>query len=185
MLAVPLAVPLLAVPLAVPLAATATAAPYDARYAAGLSTPSEDDYYPDKGDPGIDTLHYDLDLTWLRKARQLRGMAEIEFRATAADNQFQLDLAGPMHVRGVTVDDRAVPFTHSGKTLYVRSPVATNSRHTVAIEYRGTPRSANGPASRSDIARVGIRVTEDGQLWSTFPATGSASPTAGCRIAAP
>lgn len=155
-----------ALALALALAATATAEPFPEPSAAGLSAPSEDSYYPDKGDPGIDTLHYDLDLTWLKKARRLRGIAEIEFRATEADSQFQLDLAGPMHVRGVTVDNRAVSFTHSGKTLYVRSPVATNSRHTVAIKYRGTPRTAKGPASRSDIARVGMRVTEKGQLWT-------------------
>ena len=158
----------IALALAVPLAAAATAAPYEEMYEAGLSTPREDSYYPGKGDPGIDTLHYDLDLTWFKKARELRGMAEIAFRATAADSRFQLDLAGAMHVRQgqVSVDGIAVPFTHTGKTLFVRSPVAANSRHTVRIEYRGTPRPAKGPASRSDVARAGMRVTEDGQLWT-------------------
>ena len=168
LLALALAVPLVSIPLVtIPLAATATAAsPYEERYAAGLSTPREDSYYPDKGDPGIDTLHYGLDLTWLRRARQLRGKAEIEFRATTSDSQFQLDLAGSMNVRRVTVDDHVVPFTHTGKTLFVRSPVAANSQYTVAIEYRGTPSPAKGPASRSDIAKVGMRVTKDGQLWT-------------------
>ena len=155
-----LAASVIALTLTVPLAATATAAPYDE----ALSTPKEDSYYPEKGDPGIDTLHYDLDLTWFKKARELRGVAKIVFRATRTSGRFQLDLAHPMDVRRVTVDGAEADFGHPGKTLFVRTPVEAESRHEVRVVYRGTPRPASGPASRSDIARVGMRVTKDGQL---------------------
>ena len=33
-------------------------------YDAALSEPQEDSVYPNVGDPGVDALHYALDLTW-------------------------------------------------------------------------------------------------------------------------
>jgi aminopeptidase N len=152
----------LALPLSGPLAGTAAAAPYDA----GLSRPAEDSYYPAKGDPGIDALHYGLDLTWKRTQRRLRGIADIRFRATATDTDFQLDLSGAMHVRRVSVNGVPAAFDHRGKTLVVDADVRRNRRYNTRIVYRGTPRPARGPASRSDIARLGMRVTDDGQLWT-------------------
>ena len=38
-----------------------------------LSEPVEDSVYPQVGDPGVDALHYDLDLTWLPERRRLDG----------------------------------------------------------------------------------------------------------------
>ncbi|HET6627608.1 MAG TPA: M1 family metallopeptidase [Nocardioidaceae bacterium] len=154
---------LVALALTVPLAGSAAAAP---SYDRGLSHPVEDSYYPAQGDPGIDTLHYGLDLTWLKRQRRLRGDVRIRFRATAADSGFQLDLASGMKVRAVSVGGHRVPFSHRGKTLSVDSRVAADRRYTVRVVYRGTPTPARGPATRSDIARVGMRVTRDGQLWT-------------------
>ncbi|HZJ06209.1 MAG TPA: M1 family metallopeptidase [Nocardioidaceae bacterium] len=154
--------PLIAAALVLPLAGPARAAPYDD----GLSSPVEDSYYPAKGDPGIDTLHYDLELTWLRRARVLRGDARITFRAVTDDNSFPLDLSPAMRVRRVEVGGNRVPYTHTGKNLVVDMPVAEDSRYTTRVVYRGTPEPAAGPASRSDIARLGMRVTKDGQLWT-------------------
>ena len=154
---------LVALALTVPLAGSAAAAP---SYDKGLSSPVEDSYYPAKGDPGVDALHYDLDLTWLKKARQLRGVAKVRFRATGDDTRFQLDLSGAMNVRSVKVDGIPMPFSHRGKTLFVERPVVEDVRYTARIVYRGTPQPARGPASRSDIARVGMRVTPGGQLWT-------------------
>lgn len=153
---------LVAVTLTLPLAGSAVAAPTHP----GRSSPIEDSYYPEKGDPGVDALHYDLDLTWLKGARQLRGVATIRFRATGDDTGFQLDLGHAMHVRRVTVDGATVGSTHGENTLFVRKPVVKGNRYTTRIVYRGTPTPARGPASRSDIARVGMRVTKGGQLWT-------------------
>ena len=151
-----------ALTLTVPLAGQAAAAPYDR----GLSTPVEDSNYPAVGDPGIDTLHYGLDLTWLRKPRQLRGIASIRLRATADADRFQLDLAPSMRVRRVVLDGDRVGFRHRGKTLFVAAPLTRNRRYRVRVVYGGTPEPTKGPASRPDIARLGMRVTADGQLWT-------------------
>ena len=153
---------LVAVAIALPLAGPAAAAPYDR----GISRPVEDSYYPAKGDPGIDTLHYDLDLTWLKKQRRLSGTADIRFRATRADTDFQLDLSSAMHVRKVSVNGVPAAFDHRGKTLVVNRPVVRNQRYTATVVYRGTPRPTRGPASRSDVAKAGMRVTKGGQLWT-------------------
>jgi len=153
---------LVALALTVPFAGSAAAAPYDK----GLSHPVEDSKYPAKGDPGVDALHYDLDLTWLKKRRQLRGVAEVRFRATEADTGFPLNLSTTMNVRSVQVGGVPAAYIHRGNLLRVNRPVVANARYTARIVYRGTPKPAKGPASRSDISRLGMRVTKDAQLWT-------------------
>ena len=154
--------PLVAVALLLPVAGPVSGAPYDE----GLSSPVEDSYYPAKGDPGVDTLHYDLDLTWLRRPRVLVGRAKVAFRAAESDATFQLDLSPAMTVKRIEVGGNRVPFVHDGKNLVVERPVVAGNRYTTRIVYRGTPKPARGPASRSDIARTGMRVNKDGQLWT-------------------
>jgi aminopeptidase N len=163
-LAAALAVSLvLPVGLAAPSTATMSGPPTDDR---ALSTPAEDSYYPAKGDPTVDALHYDLDLTWRRAARVLRGVTTLRMRAARDDEAITLDLSGRLTVRQVRLDGAPVPFTHRGNHLVVRSPVEEDARHTVRVVYHGTPGPARGPASRSDIARIGMRVTDDGRLWT-------------------
>jgi aminopeptidase N len=122
----------LALAITLPLAGSAAAAPYDQ----ALSTPVEDSYYPTKGDPGVDTLHYGLDLTWLRQRRVLTGMATIRFRATQTDDDFQLDLSDALDVKRVSVGGKRVTFAHVGKTLRVHSGVVADPdrRYTVRID---------------------------------------------------
>jgi aminopeptidase N len=135
-------------------------------YAAGRSHPVEDSYYPAKGDPRVDALHYKLDLDWRRKSRTLRGVAVIRFRATRTADRFTLDLAHPMRVRSVRLDGHRAAHAHPGKNLVVREHVRKGSRHTLRVVYAGTPKPVRGPASRPDIAHVGMRVTKGGQLWT-------------------
>lgn len=131
-----------------------------------LSTPQEDSYYPDKGDPTIDALRYHLSLTWRRSARVLDGRATITLRTTRADDVMRLDLSHRMRVRTVWVDRERVPFSRRGNHLLVHKAVRADERHRVEVAYGGTPAPAKGPASRPDIAEVGMRVTRDGQLWT-------------------
>ncbi|HEU5037862.1 MAG TPA: M1 family metallopeptidase [Nocardioides sp.] len=153
--------PLVAVALATSLlAAPATAARYDG----GLSTPREDSYYPQHGDPGIDVLHYGLVLRWHRGTRTLLGEALIWIRPTADADSFKLDLGPTMKVTRVEVDDARVAFHHSGTVLTIDHPVVTNQRFPVAISYRGTPHPIPAPTTRSDEPNVGMSVTKDGQL---------------------
>lgn len=150
----------LASSLALGLAATSSAT------ATSESAPVEDLYYPDKGDPTVDALHYDLDLTWLRRSRELRGVASIRLRTTRADDGLTLDLSRRLGVEDVLVDGAPTGFSHRGDHLHIARPVGGGERHDLRITYRGTPGTSAGPASRRDIARVGMRVTDDGRLWT-------------------
>jgi aminopeptidase N len=153
--------------LAAALAVSTLAGPADATsYDAGLSTPREDSYYPDHGDPGVDTLHYGLDLTWLRARRTLSGVADIRLRATAAAPSFQLDLADSLVVSRVTVDGEPAASSHAGDVLRVDVPVVADERYDVRVVYRGTPRPAHAPTTRDDFDTIGMNVTRDGQLWT-------------------
>src|SRR4051795_1518312 len=61
----------------------ATAAAVD-DYADAVSDSAEDPYYPGKGDPRVDALHYGLGLHWSARQRLLRGRATIELRVAEA-----------------------------------------------------------------------------------------------------
>lgn len=136
------------------------ASPYDG----GLSTPQEDSYYPEHGDPGIDVLHYGLDLAWSRRTETLSGTADITLRATADATAFQLDLGRTMDVQGVEVDGAPVPVVHRNAVLRVEQPVVADQRYEVTVHYRGRPRPVPAPTSRSDEPTVGMSVTRDGRL---------------------
>ncbi|QNN52057.1 M1 family metallopeptidase [Nocardioides mesophilus] len=132
----------------------------------GLSTPREDSYYPAYGDPGVDTLHYGLDLDWNRGKRLLRGVADIRLRATGTADHVQLDLNRTMTVTAVSVDGVPALFSHPGRHLVIDSPVVADQRYDVRVTYRGTPRPVPAPTTRGDFSDVGMRVARDGQLWT-------------------
>jgi len=132
----------------------------------GVSTPREDSYYPAKGDPGVDALHYGLDLRWQPRQRVLTGVATIALRAARTADSLRLDLSHRLDVGRVSVDAATVSFTHEGNHLVVHAPVTAGDRHLLRVTYRGTPGTARGPASRRDLARTGMRVTRDGRLWT-------------------
>ena len=92
-------------------------------YDAALSEPREDSLYPDVGDPGVDALHYQLDLTWAPDAGRLTATETLLLRATTSSDHLRLDLARQIMVGHVWLDGRAVSFQHSGKDLVVLAPV--------------------------------------------------------------
>ena len=133
---------------------------------AALSTPQEDSLYPDVGDPGVDALHYDLALRWTPDSRRLAGTATVTFRSTRDGQDFRLDLARPLRVRGVTVDGARAPYTHTGKDLVVGTPVEEDGRHEVVVRYAGKPRPVPAPTTRSDFSTTGWTVTDTGEVWT-------------------
>ena len=134
---------------------------------AAVSTPREDPYYPAKGDPGVDALHYGLRLHWNAATRVLTGVATVRFRATADQSTIQLDLGRTLAVRRVRLDGRRASFSHRGKNLVVDTgPLAADSRHTVVVSYRGTPKPVPAPSTRSDVERVGWTTTARGEVWT-------------------
>ncbi|SEB84391.1 Peptidase family M1 [Nocardioides exalbidus] len=131
-----------------------------------LSEPVEDSVYPGVGDPVVDALHYDLDLTWDPAGRRLTGEAVIDFRATRRAPRFQLDLSPALTVGDVRLDDEAVRFRRSGKDLVVRAPVVADQRYRLTLDYVGTPRPAPAPTTRSDFSTTGFTTTDTGEVWT-------------------
>ena len=131
-----------------------------------LSRPREDSVYPDVGDPRVDALHYDLDLTWDPADERLTGRAVVTFRATRRAPRFQLDLSPVLTVGQVTLDGEPVDFARRGKDLVVQAPIATDERHELALDYVGTPEPAPAPTTRSDFSTTGFTITDTGEVWT-------------------
>lgn len=131
-----------------------------------VSTPREDSVYPAVGDPGVDALLYDLDLTWEPEAKRLDATATITFRATRTAPRFQLDLAPSLTVGEPRLDGEAVPFARRGKDLVLRAPVEADQRYELTVDYVGTPTPAPAPTTRSDFSTTGLTVTDTGELWT-------------------
>jgi aminopeptidase N len=147
---------------------TPTRAHDAASYEAARSHPREDPYYPAKGDPSVDALHYGLDLRWAPKSRMLTGTATITLRVPAEQSRVQLDLGDPLVVLAVHLDGRAVAFSHPGKDLVVDTGavLATDSRHVLTVRYAGTPRPVQAPTDRADIPHLGWTTTKHGEVWT-------------------
>jgi aminopeptidase N len=131
-----------------------------------LSTPVEDSVYPDVGDPRVDALLYDLDLTWDPADRELTGEAVIDFRATRRAPRFQLDLGRELDVGEVSLDGERVDVVRRGKDLVVRAPVVADQRYRLRVDYAGTPRPAPAPTTRGDFSTTGFTITEAGEVWT-------------------
>lgn len=131
-----------------------------------VSTPAEDSYYPQVGDPGVDALHYDLDLTWERDTDTLSGTEELTFRATADAPQVRLDLAESLRVEDVRLDGEPVTARREGKDLVVEAAVDADQVAVLSLAYAGTPTPVPAPATRADIEGLGLTVDERHQLWT-------------------
>src|SRR5262249_25144839 len=138
----------------------------DASLDAAQSDPVEDSVYPDVGDPGVDALHYDLDLSWTPTTKTLDGDATIELRSAADADHLQLDLGHPLQVQSVELDGGAVKFDHTGKDLVVRAPVHKDQRYALEVDYSGTPEPTPAPTARDDFSTSGWTITPDGETWT-------------------
>ena len=139
-----------------------TAPPADLDVA--LSTPVEDSYYPAKGDPGVDTLHYALDRD--PTTHTLTGIAEVTLRAVRDAGTLQLDLIDELVVGRVTVDGQEATHQQGGNHLRISHPVTGDRRYQVRVEYAGTPEPVRAPTRRSDLRTVGLTETPTGELWT-------------------
>jgi hypothetical protein len=135
-------------------------------YDAARSDPRKDTVYPDVGSPGVDALHYDLDLTWDDHAERLSATETLVFRAASASAHVQLDLARQLTVGHAWLDGNAVPFEHLGKNLLVDAPVTADSRHVLQLTYAGTPEPVAAPTDRADFSTTGWTLAPDGTVWT-------------------
>lgn len=138
----------------------------EGEYAEAASAPVEDSYYPESGDPGIDSLHHDLTLDWDPDAKHLTASDELTFVATTDARRIRLDLGEPLTVASASLDGVPAKTRERGKDLIVRAPVVEGRAYVLLIEYAGTPAPVPAPTDRSDIASVGLTVEPDGMVWT-------------------
>ena len=140
--------------------------PDDPAYAPARSKPLEDSLYPNVGDPGVDALHYHLDIAWDRDEQVLTGTTTLAFRSTVTADEFRLDLGDPLVVEKATLDGEEVDTQHNGKDLVVQAPVVKDGTYVLVVAYSGTPEPAQAPTTRSDFSTTGWTVTDDGEVWT-------------------
>ncbi|GAA1477180.1 M1 family metallopeptidase [Nocardioides aestuarii] len=138
----------------------------DPAYDPGLSDPVEDRVYPRVGDPGIDALHYDLELTWDPDARDLDATEALTFRATQDADLVRLDLSPELTVGQPRIDGEPVEFDRRGKDLVLRTDVVADERYTLTLDYVGTPAPVRAPTTRADVPALGWTTTGDGSVWT-------------------
>jgi aminopeptidase N len=149
-----------------PVSAPVVTEPVEQDLDLAVSTPVEDSVYPDVGDPRVDALHYDLDLTWEPGPERLTGRAVLTFRAARTAPRFQLDLGAPLTLGEVTLDGEPVRVSRLGKDLVVRAPIEQDQRYELVLDYAGTPEPAPAPTTRSDFSSTGFTITSSGEVWT-------------------
>ena len=130
--------------------------------AVARSDTREDSVYPDVGDPLVDALHYDLDLTWDPTRDRLTGVETLTFRATADATTIPLDFSDALTVSALTVDGTAAKFAQRGKDLAIDHAVTRDRDYELVVRYAGTPAPADAPSRRSDFTQgVGWHTSAD------------------------
>jgi aminopeptidase N len=141
----------------------------DADPEAGRSDPVADPVYPAYGNPALDVLRYQLDLTWTPSQRQLSGTATLTVRVVAPVNELALDFASSYTVDEVTVDGTPATAAWRGNDLVVAAPraLAAQARTTLVVRYHGEPHTVPMPSGRKDFPEgLGLRATPMGEAWT-------------------
>jgi aminopeptidase N len=135
-------------------------------WAAGRSTPVADQLYPEKGNAGLDVLHYGLELDWKPDTKVLTGTATLRIRPVADAGELKLDFTG-LAVDRVTVDGKAATGTVEKGKLVVPGAVTADRPVTLTVAYHGTPKQVEMPSHRGDASEgIGMRSSKDGVLWT-------------------
>ncbi|MCU1360619.1 MAG: peptidase family protein [Ilumatobacteraceae bacterium] len=96
--------------------------------------------FPDLGNPGIDVVDYDVDLTYDSVDDSLVGSVTMTIDPTEARSQFTLDSAGPVATR-VTVDGVDATFVNDDPELRITPPTAlvVGDDVEVRVDYTASP----------------------------------------------
>ncbi len=140
--------------------------PTDPALDVAVNEPVADSVYPDVGDPGVDALHYQLDLAWTPESTTLDAVETLTFRATSDADSFRLDFGEPLAVSELTLDGEPAGFEEDGKDLVVDAQVRADDRYTLEVHYSGTPEPVPAPTLRNDFTTIGWTVTENGETWT-------------------
>ena len=107
-----------------------------------------DPYLPGHGDVRFQVDHYDLHLDYRVHSNHLEAKALLRLTAVEQLADLTLDLHA-LEVTSLRVTGAAVArWTHRSSRIRIRlrAPVAPGAALTVAITYRGRPRTMPGPA---------------------------------------
>ena len=151
---------------AAPSGAAGPAGPDYSAWAAGRSTPVADPMYPGYGNPGVDVLHYGLELAWQPQTKTLTGTATLQLRAAADLTEVKLDFSKAYALDGVTLNGTAATGTVADTKLTVPGAVAKDAFATLVVKYHGTPTTVPMPSHRRDVEPLGLTVTKDNGLWT-------------------
>lgn len=136
-----------------------------AKWSAGRSTPVKDTLYPERGNPAVDVLHYDLALAWAPSTTQLTGTATINLRAAADQSQISLDFSCALTIDQLTVDGTPASASRTAADkLQIQRALKKESYATVVVKYHGTPQPLSPPSRRGDSQGLGLTVGPDREL---------------------
>lgn len=118
-------------------------------------------FFPQVGSRAYDVLHYDSNLFFKPKGREIVAGERIAAVANTELKGFSLDLFG-LQVKSVTVGDQLARFSRADGKLLIRPavPIAAGERFVVHIRYRGRPRTIID----SDVSEEGWVRTDDGAM---------------------
>ncbi|YAL82728.1 M1 family aminopeptidase [Dermacoccaceae bacterium W4C1] len=136
---------------------------------AARSTPVEDRYYPQHGEPYLDTLHYGLELDWKPSQKVLTGTAKITFRLTSAQKQVRFDMSDALKVTSASINGRTLSTSRPGtdQLQFSGDGLAADRQYVLTVRYSGTPTTVPMPSSRADSSDGnGLHITSDNQLWT-------------------
>lgn len=131
-----------------------------------------DSVYPDHGDPRIDVLSYDLNLSWQPANKTLQGVATLTLRAVQSSDSFTLDLSHRLTATAVQAGVlpagalTGVPFQADGDRLTVNQAIEAGKTYHLTVTYAGKPGPAKAPTSRVDMPYVGWHTTSKGGAWT-------------------
>lgn len=108
-----------------------------------------DELYPDLGNPGVDVLDYDVDITPDQATGTLAGSVSLTITFTEARTEFTLDSLGPQ-IESVTIDGDSVEFEADDPELRITpdAPIAVGDTHLVTVEYTV---DISGPTATLDL----------------------------------
>ncbi len=101
-----------------------------------------DRLFPELGNGGYDTRHYDLSMSYATDAPDTSVSGEVDIRARAEQSlsSFNLDFDGDS-VEGVWVNGRRAEWTLDGEELVItpRRPLRNRERFHVTVDFTGHP----------------------------------------------
>lgn len=127
----------------------------------------EDSVYPQIGDPLVDALHYELDLTWDPERDRLTGRQTLTFRATDDADTLPLDFNEQLEISALSVDGKPVEHTVDETQLRIEQPLVADREYELVLAYAGTPEPTEAPSTRADFTQgLGWSITDDHETWT-------------------